>query len=184
MTQAQRLGQLIEQYHAFVWRMVRRLGISGADTDDVVQEIFLVLARRLGDVEPYSERAFLVSTALRVVSSWRRRGRRRPEDFVASFDTCEAAGLDPEELSHLASARPLLQEALDSLSLELRTVFVLYELEELTIPSIAELLHIPRGTTSWRLKMARQAFEKAARRLQVREAFEGKALHRESNHGG
>jgi len=50
---------------------------------------------------------------------------------------------------------------------------VLFELEELTVPQIAELLALPVGTVSTRLRSARQQFRAAVRRHQAREAFEG-----------
>jgi RNA polymerase sigma-70 factor (ECF subfamily) len=169
----ERLRAVVEQHFEFVWRIVRRFGVSSADAEDAAQEVFLVLARRLDTVEPERELAFLVGTAVRVASTRRRSARRRREDPAATFDDCEASGTNPEELSQLAALRPLLQEILDAMPLELRSVFVLYELEELTVPAIADLLGAPKGTVSWRLKAAREMFQSAALRLQARESFPG-----------
>jgi RNA polymerase sigma-70 factor (ECF subfamily) len=135
--------------------------------------VFVVLARRLSDVEPHAERAFLYATAVRVASTRRRSARRRPEEPRPSLDDCASSDLDLEELQELASARGLLDEALDSLPEDLRAAFVLFELEELSVAEVAETLGIPRGTVSWRLSQARLAFERAARRLQAREQFAG-----------
>jgi RNA polymerase sigma-70 factor (ECF subfamily) len=55
-------------------------------------------------------------------------------------------------------ARHLLDEILDGLELDVRTVFVLFELEELTAPEISELLGIPIGTVASRLRRAREDF--------------------------
>ena len=168
-----RLRAVVQAHFERVWRILRRFGVPSADADDAAQEVFLVLARRLESVDPEREQAFLVGTAVRVASTRRRSARRNLEDLAGSFDECEAAGIDPEELSELADMRPLLQEILDAMPLELRAVFVLYELEELTVPAIADLLAAPRGTVSWRLQAARDMFRSAALRLQARESFRG-----------
>ncbi|MGC4086939.1 MAG: sigma-70 family RNA polymerase sigma factor [Polyangiaceae bacterium] len=168
------LRRLIDEHHEFVWRCLRRLGVAEADTDDATQDVFLVLARRLSDVEQGRERAFLFGIVERVASTRRRgRARRREEPLDPTYER-PASELGPEELSELSSARPLLDEVLDTLSAPQRTVFVLYELQELSVPEIAELLEVPSGTVSWRLKAAREAFLEAAERLRAREAFRGR----------
>ena len=83
-------------------------------------------------------------------------------------------GLGPEELAELSNARALLQDILDEMSLEFRSVFVLAELEELSAPQIADLLEIPVGTVSSRLRSARESFRGAVRRLSQQEAFKGR----------
>lgn len=167
----QRLEAALDDHFDLVWRTLRRLGVATADVDDAAQEVFVVLARRLTDVEPHSERAFLIATAARVASTRRRSVRRRQEDVRPSLDDLSAAMLGPEELNELKSARALLDQALARLSADLRMTFVLYELEELSVAEIADALGIPKGTVTWRLKAAREAFEQAAARLRAREAF-------------
>jgi RNA polymerase sigma-70 factor, ECF subfamily len=163
-----RLGALVDRHFDFVWRSARRLGLHAADADDVTQDVFIVAARRLDEVEPDRERSFLFGTLLRVAATRRRADGRRREALIETADR-HAGGLDPEQLSELVSARPLLQEILDGLPPPQHAVFVLYELEELSLPEIAEVLGVPIGTVSSRLRSARAAFRAAARRLQVRE---------------
>ena len=79
--------------------------------------------------------------------------------------------LDPEELAELSRARPLLQEILDGMNDELRAVFILAEVEELSVREIAELLDVPQGTVSSRLRSAREKFHAGIKRLQARAAF-------------
>src|SRR5512142_2066304 len=69
---AQRVRALVDAHFEFVWRSLRRLGLSSADADDATQEVFLVAIRRLDDIDPESERSFLYGTALRVAAVQRR----------------------------------------------------------------------------------------------------------------
>jgi RNA polymerase sigma-70 factor, ECF subfamily len=170
---AERFRAMVRAHFDFVWRSLRRLGISGADTDDAAQEVFMIACRRLDDVQPDRERSFLFGTSVRVAATRRRSTRRRAEDPEADFDELAAADLDPEQISALASARGVLQRILDGMSDELRTVFILAELEELPIHEMAELLGIPTGTVSSRLRSAREAFRSAVSRHAAQQRFRG-----------
>ncbi len=164
-----RLRALVDRHFDFVWRAARRLGLHAADADDVAQDVFIVAARRLDEVEPDRERSFLFGTLLRVAGTRRRSDGRRREELVDSVETQRDVGLDPEELNELISVRPLLQEILDGLPAAQHAVFVLYEMEELSLREIADVLSVPAGTVASRLRAARESFRAAARRLQVRE---------------
>lgn len=160
----------------FVWRSLRRLGLSVADADDAAQEVFLVASRKLDAIALGSERSFLFGTALKIASTRRRSLRRRPELADAEVEERdEQSAPGPERLTELSQARELLQAVLDDLDLELKAPFVLFELEELSVPQIAELLQLPPGTVSSRLRAARAQFQAAIKRLQARDAFTGKA---------
>ena len=172
--QGERFRALVEGHFDFVWRSLRRLGVARADADDAAQEVFLVLARRLDDLVEDRVRAFLFATSLRVASTRRRSARRKPEQALDEFDELPEAGLGPDELSELSRARVLLDEILDRMSLDLRSVFVLSELEEMSAPEIASLLGIPVGTVSSRLRTARDSFQGAVRRLAQQESFKGR----------
>jgi RNA polymerase sigma-70 factor (ECF subfamily) len=167
---AVRLRSLVERYFDFVWRSARRLGFDHADADDLTQDVFVIASRRLASVDPARERAFLFGTLLRVSATRRRGDGRRREDLSDTDDRHGALGLDPEQLSELYSARPLLDEILEGLPEAQRVVFVLYELEELEVAEIAELVLAPAGTVASRLKAARAAFQAAASRLRARES--------------
>jgi len=158
--EAIRLAGIVRQYHAFLWRSLRRLGVPEADTDDAAQRVLEVIARRLADIEPRAEKSFLFQTALRVASDLRRaRGRART---IADEDTLGRATDDkpsPEEALNRKQARAELDVILDQLALDLRAVFVLFELEEMSTNEIAALLEIPAGTVSSRLYRAREEFQ-------------------------
>jgi RNA polymerase sigma-70 factor, ECF subfamily len=152
----ERARRLLDDYMLVVWRFMRRLGVNGADTDDATQEVFVVAARRLNEIQPGCEQAFLLGTALRVAATRRRTLRRHPVDVDGS---------------DLAAGRRLLERALNEMSLEQRTVFSLFELEELSAPEIAELLDIPLSTVTARLRHSRKLFEAFVKRLRAREDF-------------
>jgi RNA polymerase sigma-70 factor, ECF subfamily len=171
-----RLTLLMQEQFDFVWRSLRRLGLSVADADDGAQEVFLVASRKLEAIVEGSERSFLFGAALKIASTRRRSLRRRSEQVDADVEERdEPSAPGPERLTELSRARELLQAVLDDMDLELKAPFVLFELEELSVPQIAELLRLPLGTVSSRLRAARADFQAAIKRLQARAAFPGKA---------
>jgi RNA polymerase sigma-70 factor (ECF subfamily) len=165
LTREARLKRLVSEHFRFVWRSLRRVGLTAADADDAAQEVFLIAARRVDDIALEAERSFLFTTALRVASTRRRSLRRRREDARASFDDETTTDLDPEQISSLRQARVLLDGILEQMDADARVVFVLFEMERLSGPAIAELLQIPVGTVSTRLRRAREIFRSAAARV-------------------
>jgi len=154
-----RLRQVVSGHFEVLWRFLRRLGIAEGDIDDAVQEVVLVLARKLDQVEVGSERAFVLSTAFRVASGFRRATRRRREVDDGAIEGFESPELSPEALAEKQRLRLILQRVLNQLPLELRVVFVLYELEELTMADIAATLALPPGTVASRLRRSREQFQ-------------------------
>lgn len=167
---SERLRGLVAGHFDFIGRSLRRLGVPAADVDDATQQVFMVVSRRLDEVEAGRERAFLFGVALRVASDVRRARRRRGAVMDEGANDVDGATPDPspEQLTDQRQARALLDEALEALSLDLRTVFVLFELEEMTMAEIAALLDLPPGTVASRLRRAREAFQEQCRRLRAR----------------
>ncbi len=164
-----RLHAMVLSRSAFIARSLRRLGVPVPEIDDALQQVFLVASRRLEDIRPDAERAFLFATALRVAADMRRSARTRPE--VADddmFDIPASSRRGADQLLEQARARALLDGLLAELPSELREVFVLFELEELATPGIAARLGIPVGTAASRLRRARACFEEAIKRHQAR----------------
>lgn len=163
------LQQLVNSHFAFIWRLLRRLGLSSADADDAAQQVFLIAGTKLSLIRPGKERAFLYGCALRRASKWQRALAR--ERRSVSLETDEptelaGAGLSAEELLDQAKARSLLDTVLSQMPVSLRSVFVLYEIEQLSTLEIAELLGLPRGTVASRLRRAREDFEARVKRLE------------------
>lgn len=162
-----RLRSVMAAHFDFIWRIFRRVGLADS-ADDGAQRVFLAFASRLADVPPEREKAFLYATALRVASDLRRAAPRRrelPTDPLGGVFEGEAAGLlaaqdqSPEALVEQRKARALLERVLAELKPDLREVFVLYEMEELSTQEIADMMTIPQGTVKSRLRLARAEFE-------------------------
>lgn len=149
---------LVAEQHAFVWRVLRNLGLSAADAEDATQQVFMVATRKLQDIVPGRERAFVYGAALRVANNARRGLRRRREVASDEPDVVEPESSGPERSSELAQARRLLRELLQLLPDKQRRVLVLAEMEQLEVPEIAALEGIPVGTAASRLRVARHQF--------------------------
>lgn len=161
-----RLRRAMSEHFEVVWRCLRRLGVAAPSLDDAAQQVMVVLARRIDEVHEGAERAFMIATATRVAADFRKKQTRSRE--VADSEGLEArASLAPsvDELIDRGRARDLLDLALAELPAELRTIFVLFELEELTMASIAEMLALPPGTVASRLRRGRESFESTVARL-------------------
>lgn len=157
------LRQLVADHLDFVWRSLRRFGVPPADVDDATQQVFLIANDKLARIHPGSERSFLVGVATRVASHVRRSYHRREAAELRLSVNPHEATPNPEELTQRLEARTLLDRVLDTMPEELRAVFVLFELEELSIDQTASLLILPRGTVATRLRRAREVFHEQAK---------------------
>ena len=160
-----------EAHFDFVWRSLRHLGVSEAGAEDAVQEVFLVVHRRLGDFEARSSvKTWLFGIARKLASRHRRTRDRRPETSEApALETLRDRG-QPGSDEALARAQALivLDALLDELDDEKREVFVLAELEQMTMPEIGQALGLNVNTAYTRLRAARRDFERAAARERAR----------------
>ncbi len=156
------LARLLNDHFRMVWRALRRLGVPVHAVDDAAQEVFLVASRKLDAIEEGQERRFLYGVSLRVAANARRARAARPETPLDEL-VVETASTSPSPETLLARkrARALLDEALERLPDDLRTAFVLFELEGCSGPEVAELCDIPLGTAASRLRRAREAFREA-----------------------
>lgn len=163
-----RLREAVASHFDVVWRTLRRMGLEAADAEDVTQEAFLVLSRRLAEVFPGRERAYLFASALRIAAT-RRRGRERERRRIEGAPLpCGEPLPDPDTALQERGARELLDQTLANLEPPLRSVFVLFELEDMTLAEIAEMLQIPAGTAASRLRRARELFQADLKRLRAR----------------
>jgi len=156
-----RLEQMFAAHHATVWRTLRRRGLSPDEAADATQETFLIAAGRLADIQPDSERAFLVGTAIRAAHTLGRKTVRWQLDD--DMDQRVAAARDAGE--QRADVQ-LCDVALSKVNPDLAEVFVLYEIEGLSSPEIAALLEIPLGSVASRLRRGREQFRAAVGRIE------------------
>jgi RNA polymerase sigma-70 factor, ECF subfamily len=169
------LETLFRDHYASIWRLLRRFGVKAPELDDAAQEVFWIAARRLPDIRSGSEAAFLYGVALRVASNVHRRTRQHlPLAELDDLGELPDLAPSPEERASHRRERALLDSVLDRMPLELRTVFVLFELEGLEVKQIAELEELPVGTASSRLRRAREEFSAIARRLRAALAARGR----------
>ena len=163
------LRGLVERHHAFVWRTLRRLGVRECDVDDAVQKVYLVASRKLDAIAPNMERAFLFGVASRVASNERRARRRALEDAAPTpLERAMATTPGPHEVREERRARAVLDDLLDGLPHDRRTVFVLFELEGMGTAAIAEMTGWPAGTVASRLRRARELFQGELKRWRAR----------------
>jgi glucose/mannose transport system substrate-binding protein len=167
-----RLRRLVRDHVRPLSRHLARIGVPEGDVDDAVQEALLVVAAHLPDLPPEAERPYLFATAARVASNARRSVRRR-ERACAQL---ERVLVDPtptaDALVDEVEGYSLLEEALDSLPSEARLVFLLAELHDVPVASIAERLGLAGGTVASRLRRARRSFRQWTARVQAATHFD------------
>lgn len=165
------IAALVRAELDWIWRVLRRIGLSAADADDAAQQVFLVAARRRDEVQAGTARSFLYGTAVRVAANARRSLKRRRDVPSEIVEAAGDEGPAPDEAVEQHRARALLDELLAELPNDLRRVLVLAEIEQLTVQHIAELEGIPAGTAASRLRRARAAFHALLEREQHRNPF-------------
>ena len=139
------LAAIYEEHFTFVWRALLRLGVPAASAEDVAQDVFLVVRRRLPDYDSsFPLRAWLFGI-LRRVAKDHRRSAQRAERRLELLPKAEPAA-DPEHLTAEREAAALVQGCLDRLDSDSRELFVLCELEDLTGTEASAALGLNRNT--------------------------------------
>ncbi len=164
---------MVAAHLPFVWRSARRLGVPEAEADDLTQKVFWLASRRLDEIPVGGERGFLFRTTLGLASNVRRGLRRRREIDLDSLGEPLTASPGPEEITHQRRAQEQALAILDTMPDDLRAVFVLFEIEELTTSEIASLLDLPAGTVASRLRRAREHAAAKIKQLAARHVFPG-----------
>jgi RNA polymerase sigma-70 factor (ECF subfamily) len=157
------LKAIFVQQSDFVWRSLRRLGVQDADADDALQEVFLVVYRRISE---YADRGLLrawLFTIARQVASHYHRGATRTQHRHRAL-VVDASSPDLEELVARREAEQVVQSFLDELDEPQRWVFFLSDIEGLSAPEIAAALGVNLNTVYGRLRLARKRFERAVER--------------------
>jgi len=161
--------QVHERHGEFVWRTLHRMGIREPHIEDVYQEVFLVVHRRLHTFSGQCAiTTWLYEICFRVAAGYRRKAHFRREELVsdwAELDISDPRSASPERRLVAARQAKQLERILDDMPLEYRVVFVMFEIEGLSSEQIAESVGAPLGTVYSRLYRARKRFAKALTRL-------------------
>ena len=160
--------EVYDAHFAFVWRNVLNRGVPASAVDDVVQEVFVVVHRKLSGFEGRSSlRTWLAGIVRRVVADHvRKRGNAPVGDEPLATDSPSEARGPGEELDAKAAAR-ILDVLLARMPEAQREVFILHEVEQMTGREIAEAVGANENTVHTRLRAARRIFEEGLARLRA-----------------
>jgi len=153
--------QLFQELAPFVWRALRRLGVQERDCEDVLQEVFLTVHKKLHEFEQRSTvRTWVYGICLRKAQDYRRLARVTREVGERGSEL-RASAPNQEQALEVNRARALLDSILDQLDAEKRAVFVMFEWEALSMAEVAELVGVPVQTAYARLYAARKHVQTA-----------------------
>jgi RNA polymerase sigma-70 factor (ECF subfamily) len=162
------LERVYAEHAPFVWRTVRRLGVPAASVEDAVQDVFIVVHRRLAEFEGRSTvRTWLFGIVRRVVRDHRPSKRQEPTD-ASALDAFPGREDGPLVLAERAQAARVLLGLLDELDEDKREAFILVDLEEMSVPEAAEAISANTNTVYSRVRAARQELEQALGRARAR----------------
>jgi RNA polymerase sigma-70 factor (ECF subfamily) len=151
-------SSIFSEYASYVIGLLRRLGVRQADVQDMAQEVFVVVHRKLDAFEGRSSvKTWLCGITAHVAANYRRRAHIRREDLASDKEPDAPRQHDPGlELDR----RNVLLSALNALDPRAREVFVLHEVEELPMPEVVAIVGCPVFTGYTRLRAARKALRK------------------------
>lgn len=150
----------------FVINTARRCGLSDADAEDVAQQVFMALQRRLHTLQsPESVRPWLMTVTRRHAFTLRRENRQGVSDSLplSLGEIEDEAPLAEEQLMKSERRRECL-DLLEAIEPNRRAVLVLYMLDELPMDEVAAALGIPVPTAYNRLRIARAELREACDR--------------------
>lgn len=166
---------IFESECSYVVHSLRRLGVHERDLEDVSHEVFLAIHRKLHDYDPSRPlRPWIFAFAYRHASDWRKLARHRRETIDDALEPVDHAPSVDERLDAERARRTVL-EALEGIDLDQRAVFVMHEIDGVAIPAVAAALAIPLNTAYSRLRLAREKFAAAVRRLEARATSDARA---------
>ncbi|MBX3259978.1 MAG: sigma-70 family RNA polymerase sigma factor [Labilithrix sp.] len=160
-----------EELFPFVWRLARRRGVPEAALDDVCQDVFVIVHKRLAEFEGRSSLKTWVYGILNNVILTRRRTTMRRDPGRAEIDPelLVDGSSRPDDAATGAEAARIARALLAQLGEDKRAIFVLVELEGMTVPEAAEAAQINLNTAYARLRAARAEFATAVARFQAKE---------------
>jgi RNA polymerase sigma-70 factor (ECF subfamily) len=164
MTAQHTLEQVYRDHFAFVYRKAARLGGPSVDAEDVAQEVFVIVSRKLESFNGSSAiTTWLHGITLNVVRHARRRARlRQLFEWGPPADEQVVPAIDRVEVSE---AQRIAYRILDRMRPKHRDVFILSELEGATCEEIAGVVNCKVETVWSRLHYARKEFARRLERL-------------------
>jgi RNA polymerase sigma-70 factor (ECF subfamily) len=157
--------RLYQSELAAVRNLLYRVGAPQAHVDDLAHDVFITAYQRFDSYDrTRAIRPWLFGIAVRRYWSFKQRAALHRE-IHEETSWAAAAEPSPQELVAGQEDRQLLMQALEVLDFEKRTVFVMHEIEDCTVPQIADVLGVPLNTVYSRLRRARQLVEGAVRKL-------------------
>lgn len=162
------LAEVHAEHADFVYRSLQRLGVRPMDLEDALQDVFMVVHKKLGGFDPsFKLKSWLFGITVRVAVAHRRKAhlhRERADAELEGHAESPAQG-GPEAAAIERQGRERLSQILDKFAPEKRAVFVMFEIEGKTTVEIADELGLPLGTVYSRLSTARAEFQRAVERL-------------------
>jgi RNA polymerase sigma-70 factor, ECF subfamily len=163
------VAELYEEHFDLVWRSLRRLGVEPSQLEDAVQDVFVVVQRRLDEFEHRSSsQTWLFGIALRVAKAYRRRAKKRGLELTPLEDELQDIRARPDQAALDAEAAAIVQHVLNGMDESRRAIFVLAEFEDFTAQEIAQTLDVGVNTVYSRLRLAKRDVEAGLRRLRAR----------------
>jgi RNA polymerase sigma-70 factor (ECF subfamily) len=149
------------QHVAFVFRVLKGMGVVERSLEDAVQDVFIVVHRRLPEFDgKYKVRTWLFEITFRIACEYRRKQQRARNHEEFSEGLLTATVTPADALEQQETLRDVAR-TLDKLDDHKRAVLMLADIEELTVPEIAELTQTPVNTVYTRLRRAREDFQRA-----------------------
>jgi len=163
---------IYDRYFAFVWRLAANSRVPHSHLDDVVQETFLVIHRRLPSFEGRSSlRTWIAAITRNTAAEFVRRKRHQMLGTAIDPDASASAAMSPAEQLEAVAAAELLDKFLDELPEEQRDVFLLAEVEQMTANEIAAVLETNPNTVRTRLRAARMSVQASLARHRAAERW-------------
>ena len=159
--------QIYRDHAVFVWKSALRLGVPASNAEDVLQEVFIVVQRRLCEFDGRSAvRSWIFGILLNMVRRYRRSFQRKDAHCVSLDLDSERTlgGVSPSDQAEHVERVRLLEKLLGTLDEDKRTLLVLSEIEGWTLREIAEHLGSNTNTVHSRLRVAKRTFEVVYRR--------------------
>lgn len=152
--------QIFNSYRNQVYSLAYRMTGNSSDAEDLTQEVFLQVMRKIGSFQGRSSfSTWLYRVTVNRSRDYMRSRKRIPELLSEDQEAAERVGVPvaaapapaPESGAIASEAKRIVQDALIQLPVSLRAPLVLHELEGLEYREVARLLRLPVGTVKSRI---------------------------------